>query len=204
MRLVALVFAVLAALMHLYIFWMESLRWERPETRKVFGTSPEQAADHSPARLQPGLQPASCPDRRGGRGAVLVAGGVEHAADRRPRLNGAGRPGADHQRPPHGPSGAGAGHVSGAGAGVSRSLGAELTLRPPPLSSTPTLATVNMCSAAPLRSVACAASPSPRCRTTTCPPARSPSSATARTPPFGTTPRRPLSAARAPSAAARA
>lgn len=44
MRLVALVFAVLAALMHLYIFWMESLRWERPETRKVFGTSPEQAA----------------------------------------------------------------------------------------------------------------------------------------------------------------
>ena len=44
MRLVALVFAVLAALMHLYIFWMESLRWERPETRKVFGNSPEQAA----------------------------------------------------------------------------------------------------------------------------------------------------------------
>ena len=44
MRLVALVSAVLAALMHLYIFWMESLRWERPETRKVFGTSPEQAA----------------------------------------------------------------------------------------------------------------------------------------------------------------
>lgn len=32
MRLVALVFAVLAALMHLYIFWMESLRWQRPET----------------------------------------------------------------------------------------------------------------------------------------------------------------------------
>ena len=44
MRLVALGFAVLAALMHLYIFWMESLRWERPETRKVFGTPPEQAA----------------------------------------------------------------------------------------------------------------------------------------------------------------
>ena len=44
MRVVSLIFAGLAAAMHLYIFWMESLRWERPETRKIFGTSPEQAA----------------------------------------------------------------------------------------------------------------------------------------------------------------
>lgn len=44
MRVITLIFAALAALMHLFIFWMESLRWERPATRRVFGTTPEQAA----------------------------------------------------------------------------------------------------------------------------------------------------------------
>ena len=44
MQLISLIFAALAALMHVYIFMMESLRWERPETRKVFGTTAEQAA----------------------------------------------------------------------------------------------------------------------------------------------------------------
>lgn len=44
MRPVTMIFAALAALLHVYIFWMESLRWERPETRRVFGTTPEQAA----------------------------------------------------------------------------------------------------------------------------------------------------------------
>jgi putative membrane protein len=39
-----MIFAALAALLHVYIFWMESLRWERAETRRVFGTTPEQAA----------------------------------------------------------------------------------------------------------------------------------------------------------------
>ncbi len=44
MRVITLIFAALAALMHLFIFWMESLRWERAATRRVFGTTPEQAA----------------------------------------------------------------------------------------------------------------------------------------------------------------
>lgn len=35
--------ALLAALLHVYIFLMESLWWERPATRKVFGTSADQA-----------------------------------------------------------------------------------------------------------------------------------------------------------------
>ncbi len=40
----ALVFAGLAALVHVYIFVLESLRWTLPATRKTFGTSVEQAA----------------------------------------------------------------------------------------------------------------------------------------------------------------
>ncbi|KAA0112017.1 DUF1304 domain-containing protein [Mycolicibacterium sp. P1-5] len=39
----ALVFAGLAALLHVYIFTMESLTWTTPRTRKVFGTTPEEA-----------------------------------------------------------------------------------------------------------------------------------------------------------------
>jgi len=39
----ALVFAALAALLHVYIFVMESLTWTSPRTRKVFGTTPEEA-----------------------------------------------------------------------------------------------------------------------------------------------------------------
>ena len=44
MQLISFILAALAALLHVYIFVMESLHWERPETRKVFGTTPEQAA----------------------------------------------------------------------------------------------------------------------------------------------------------------
>lgn len=32
-----LVFAALAALLHVYIFWMESLAWDGPQARKAFG-----------------------------------------------------------------------------------------------------------------------------------------------------------------------
>ena len=37
MRVVSLTFASLAALMHVYIFWMESLAWDGPQARKTFG-----------------------------------------------------------------------------------------------------------------------------------------------------------------------
>ena len=43
MVIAALVFAGLAALLHVYIFTMESLTWTTPRTRKVFGTTAEEA-----------------------------------------------------------------------------------------------------------------------------------------------------------------
>lgn len=39
----ALVFAALAALLHVYIFVMESLTWTSARTRATFGTTPEEA-----------------------------------------------------------------------------------------------------------------------------------------------------------------
>ncbi|GAB3030632.1 DUF1304 domain-containing protein [Mycobacterium bourgelatii] len=39
----ALVFAGLAAVLHVYIFVMESLTWTSPRTRATFGTTPEEA-----------------------------------------------------------------------------------------------------------------------------------------------------------------
>jgi len=38
-----LVFALLAAVLHIYIWVMESLRWTSPRTRAVFGTTEEEA-----------------------------------------------------------------------------------------------------------------------------------------------------------------
>jgi putative membrane protein len=38
-----LVFAALAALLHVYIFTMESLTWTSPRTRATFGTTPDEA-----------------------------------------------------------------------------------------------------------------------------------------------------------------
>lgn len=43
MLIAALVFAGLSALVHVYIFVLESLRWTAPSTRKTFGTSESQA-----------------------------------------------------------------------------------------------------------------------------------------------------------------
>lgn len=40
---VGLVLAGLAAALHVYIFFMESLAWTRPSTRAVFGTTAEEA-----------------------------------------------------------------------------------------------------------------------------------------------------------------
>lgn len=39
----ALVFAALAAVLHVYIWSMESLTWTSPRTRATFGTTPEEA-----------------------------------------------------------------------------------------------------------------------------------------------------------------
>lgn len=39
----ASVFAALAALLHVYIFVLESFRWTAPSTRRTFGTTAEEA-----------------------------------------------------------------------------------------------------------------------------------------------------------------
>jgi putative membrane protein len=41
----ALVFAGLAALLHVYIFVLESVRWTQPKTWKTFGIADQQTAD---------------------------------------------------------------------------------------------------------------------------------------------------------------
>ncbi len=43
MLVVGMVLAVLAALLHVYIFWMESVAWTSSSTRRVFGLSPAEA-----------------------------------------------------------------------------------------------------------------------------------------------------------------
>jgi putative membrane protein len=43
MIIAALIFAGLAALLHVYIFTMESLTWTSPRTRATFGTTAEEA-----------------------------------------------------------------------------------------------------------------------------------------------------------------
>ena len=43
MLVVGLIVATLAALLHVYIFWMESVTWTSSSTRRVFGLSPAEA-----------------------------------------------------------------------------------------------------------------------------------------------------------------
>ena len=45
MRIAASVFVGLAALLHVYIFWMESIGWTRPEVWKRFGVADQAAAE---------------------------------------------------------------------------------------------------------------------------------------------------------------
>lgn len=44
MTILALVFLGLAAAIHVFIFWLESVVWTTPRARKVFDTTPESAA----------------------------------------------------------------------------------------------------------------------------------------------------------------
>ncbi|GAA4370985.1 DUF1304 domain-containing protein [Paeniglutamicibacter cryotolerans] len=44
MQVLTLVFAGIAALVHVYIFVLESLRWDRPSTRSAFGVKTDQEA----------------------------------------------------------------------------------------------------------------------------------------------------------------
>ena len=49
--LIGLIVALLAAALHILIFWMESIAWEGPLARKAFGGTPPPRL----LRLQPGL-----------------------------------------------------------------------------------------------------------------------------------------------------
>ncbi|KGN37787.1 DUF1304 domain-containing protein [Knoellia subterranea] len=55
MVMVAYVLAGLAALIHVYIFRLESLAWTAPATRKVFGTTPETAEVTKPLAYNQGF-----------------------------------------------------------------------------------------------------------------------------------------------------
>ena len=55
MLIVACVLAGLAALVHVYIFVLESLRWTDPATRRVFGTTDETAAVTQPLAYNQGF-----------------------------------------------------------------------------------------------------------------------------------------------------
>ena len=55
MLILACVTAVAAALLHGYIFVLESLRWEQPATRRTFGTTPETAAVTAPMAYNQGF-----------------------------------------------------------------------------------------------------------------------------------------------------
>src|SRR6476660_7009737 len=51
----ALIFAALAALLHVYIFVMESLTWTSPRTRATFGTSVQEAQTTKPLAFNQGF-----------------------------------------------------------------------------------------------------------------------------------------------------
>ena len=55
MLIAACVLAGLAALVHVYIFVLESVRWEHPATRRVFGTTAETAAVTQPLAYNQGF-----------------------------------------------------------------------------------------------------------------------------------------------------
>ncbi len=52
---IATVLIVLVALIHAYFLVLEMFRWEAPRTRKVFGTTPEFAAESSVLAANQGL-----------------------------------------------------------------------------------------------------------------------------------------------------
>ena len=55
MQIVTVVLAGLAALLHVYIFVLESLRWEAPATRRTFGLSEELATATKPLAYNQGF-----------------------------------------------------------------------------------------------------------------------------------------------------
>ena len=55
MLVVGSVLAALAALVHGYIFWLESIAWRSPRARRIFGTTEETARVTAPLALNQGF-----------------------------------------------------------------------------------------------------------------------------------------------------
>ncbi|OHV06838.1 DUF1304 domain-containing protein [Mycobacterium talmoniae] len=55
MLVAGLIFAALAAVLHVYIFVLESLRWTAPRTRAAFGTTAEEAETTKPLAFNQGF-----------------------------------------------------------------------------------------------------------------------------------------------------
>ncbi|WP_374453992.1 DUF1304 domain-containing protein [Nocardioides sp.] len=55
MTIIAVVLAVAAALLHVYIFVLESFRWNEPSTRRTFGVSEADAAVLAPMAYNQGF-----------------------------------------------------------------------------------------------------------------------------------------------------
>ncbi len=55
MTIIAVVLAALAALLHVYIFVLESFRWTEPSTRKTFGVSEADAETTKPMAYNQGF-----------------------------------------------------------------------------------------------------------------------------------------------------
>jgi putative membrane protein len=69
MLVLGLILAALAALLHVYIFWMESLAWEGPTARRTFGiSSDDEARFTKPLAFNQGFYNLFL--------AILVLGGV--------------------------------------------------------------------------------------------------------------------------------
>ena len=93
-----LVFAALAALLHVYIFTMESLTWTSPRTRADVRYDARGSRDHQAARVQPGLLqpvPGDCRGHRHRRDRHGTQSRWSGARIRRRRVHGRGRGRAD-------------------------------------------------------------------------------------------------------------
>lgn len=73
---VGLVLVALAALLHVYIFWLESFAWTGPRGRATFGTTPEEAAATREMAYNQGFYNLFLALVAGGGVVVLAAGGT--------------------------------------------------------------------------------------------------------------------------------
>jgi hypothetical protein len=105
MQTAAVVFAAIAALIHLYIFVLESLRWTAPATRKIFGTTASSAETTRPLAFNQGFYkpvPGRGQHRRGDPAPGGSGRGRPGADLRRSRVDAGGGARADRQRPDQG------------------------------------------------------------------------------------------------------